>query len=1646
MPHKFILLSIWWCASMYKKLRSQYLGLQDHFPVLRRFWARLLLVVVAVLIVVSPIYAVITDYMSNQTYKISSKESALLSQLTVDAKYIKETTEAITYNRADEEPTTKGVQQAITLAANKTDATGEQPYQAELSKDPKKGITFSDSDGNRNITLLPKFSTLGAKLTENRVMYPSGTNEKHIYSFKTNGIKNDIVLTKAPGEDTKTYAWQLKLDKNLEARMSSDGSVGVYSADEALFDNVQVGDQKSQQLIDKARSNGAKNSLVFELPKPFILDANNQTKYEDVSYSLQGDLLTLTANNLNRQSYPLTIDPTITVTTTSEFLQQTGNTGNIDTSTAGQISRAFSDAGAVGGTISTGTFTTTRRSHTSVVYNGYLYIIGGTDGTTAQNDIQYCPLNAGGSVGACTRQTSAFTTARAGHTSVVYNGYLYIIGGTDGTTAQNDIQYCPLNAGGSVGACTQQAGAFTTARWGHTSVVYNGYLYIIGGWNGTTYYNDIQYCPLNAGGSVGACTQQAGAFTTARYAHTSVVYNGYLYIIGGNSGSSQNDIQYCPLNAGGSVGACTRQTSAFTTARSAHTSVVYNGYLYITDGTNGSAINDVQYCPLNTNGSVGACTQQAGAFTTARWGQTSVVYDGYIYISGGWNGTTYYNDIQSRAISSTLPQAVQQSGAFTTARYRHGIAAYDGYMYVAAGSTGSSELDTVIKCVINNDASLGTCSSAGTLVRPTSGASVTMYHNVIYMSGGYILEDDNVVPDVTHCVIGLDHNVDCTRQIKTINKGNTDPWLLGSAAYNGYLYLVGGHTDSASGYLNIVYRCAISDSDGSIGNCASAGSTLTVARDKLSVVIYKGYLYAIGGSNGSGYRNDIESCPINTNGTVGTCSVKTTFTNARGEHTSAVYGDKLYIMGGWNGTTYYNDIIYCTLGSSGAASGCAQQTNAFTTARYGHDSTMYNGYLYILGGKSSGSYLNDAQYMQLGPSHGGVGSGSTGTFATTRDSHASVAYDGYLYIIGGWNDPTVYGDIKYCSLGANGTIGTCNTAAVSLNIPRYNHTAVVNNGYIYVTDGLDSGGTNLNNVEYCAINSGTHNVTSCTSQNNLFATARNNHASVSYNGRLYVVGGIINGVYQSDVEYCSYNANGSLSNCDQQLSVFPAARNNLSAEVYNGYLYIVGGYDGTYYRNDIIHCPISSANGSIGTCIRQNDALPMNRRSMTTAVYNGYLYVFGGYKNTDTVDYNDDMQACRLLPNGDVGNCTVTTGVLWTPLSSQDTVYYNGYAYVSGGSTGSGAHYNTVQSIALNKSMPMVARYERVIDTGAGGNTINSFTINGTAACNYTVAYKTAGSDGIFGSVSTRSNVVAGVAQSLNLTNKQYILIVATLDDASCGTQTTITSIVVDYIFPLPPNAPTLRLPTNAATSVSVRPDFQLGVTGDTSGNLDYLIDVCSTSNCSSIVRTIDQTASSTGWTNVGVVVDTYVVNHDYQLAALSPGTQYWWRAKAIDTLNANLWSSYSSIYSFTTAAVTSAPTFTMPTNGGTGVNVRPEFRLGVTGNISGNLKYKIDVCSTSNCSSIVRTVDETSSETGWTSLGNISGTVTMSHTYLPAALSSATQYWFRGQAIDPTGANAWSAYSSIFSFTTGVVNAPGQININQNSKIYSGTTLKTGN
>src|SRR4029078_4258466 len=85
---------------------------------------------------------------------------------------------------------------------------------------------------------------------------------------------------------------------------------------------------------------------------------------------------------------------------------------------------------------------------------------------------------------------NSITAARRGASSVTANGFIYFLGGTSSQgssgSAQNTIYYAKLNSDGSTGAWTTSGTTLPASLYGHSSFVYNGYLYVIGGCSAET--------------------------------------------------------------------------------------------------------------------------------------------------------------------------------------------------------------------------------------------------------------------------------------------------------------------------------------------------------------------------------------------------------------------------------------------------------------------------------------------------------------------------------------------------------------------------------------------------------------------------------------------------------------------------------------------------------------------------------------------------------------------------------------------------------------------------------------------------------------------------------------------------------------------------------------------------------------------------------------------------------------------------------------------------------------------------------------------------------------------------------------------------------------------------------------------------------
>jgi hypothetical protein len=1357
-------------------------------------------------------------------------------------------------------------------------------------------------------------------------------------------------------------------------------------------------------------------------------------------------------------------------------------------------------------------FNTARSFLTSVAYNGYLYIMGGNssgnDCSSACNGVQFAPINANGTIGtwnytaggsSCSTWalpcSTGFIQGRYQQTSMVYNGYLYIIGG-EATSSGNDctstnlycngVQFAPINANGTIGTWNYTAGGSSCSTWTLpcstgfmqprgllTAVAYNGYAYLIGGTSGTS-GNDciysalfacggVQFASLNTlratAGPVGTWNYTSNStnngasfssgFTQARRFHTSVAYNGYLYVIGGQASSSLQDctvgndcngVQFAPINTDGTIGAwhythnstddSTTFVAGFMGPRESHTSVVYNGYLYVIGGSGGGSdctggyCNGVQFAPINANGTIGtwnytyngnSCSTFVspcnGGFHTARQSHTSVVYNGYLYIIGGNGGSSSDDCTGSNGVSGgSLCNGVQFApinangtigtwnytyngnscstfvspcnGGFHTFRDKHTSITSHGYLYVIGGSSGNSTDDC---------ATSGNC--AGVQFAKINANGTIGTWNFTH----------NSINDGSTFVAGF----------------NNTAYSHTSAAYNGYIYILGG----------IGVNCTPT------ADCAS-----------------------------------VQFAKINSNGTIGT----------------------------WNYT--HNNI---NDGSTIAG--------GFHTGRDSHTSVVYNGYLYVIGGSEFNSsaddcttgsgtfWCNGVQFASLytgtPPSFGTVNSFTTSAnhLIDARRGAPLIAYNGYLYIGGGQTSGTCTGstssncnDIEYAKINSDGSIAPFAVNANHFTYSRDYMGMAANNGYLYIYGGIDNatgcgaGNAVCSIVQYAAINSDGSVGTFTTSPNHFLG--RYEFGYFIYNNYLYVAGGNPDGVNgTNNVQYAKINTDGSIGTFTTSGNTFTGVRYSLSANAYNNVLYVIGGHDpadascngsGGSDCNDVQYAHINS-DGSIGTFTTSSNRFTSAREAQASLTYNGYLYVIGGVDNNDVTcngntgdNYCNDVQYAQINSDGSIGAFTTNSNRLGGDRSELGAATNAGYIYIAGGLLCSPNICSDAKYAAVN-SPELVSTYEKTVDTGISG-VITNISFSGTA-CNTQLQYKVSSATGAFGSIATINGALPATTYSVNQTGR-YLWVQFKMDDATCGTQSQITDFTVTYNSI--PAAPTLSSPANAATNVT-NLQFQLRSTDADNDYLRYKILICSTNNCSAVASIIDQTASQTGWsgqdqqastayTGNSVITSSTLATNTYT-GAISKNTQYWWEAFAIDPGGSNNWSTASSINSFTTGdSPPNAPTLVYPTSSSSGNSVLTTFQLRSTESNSDYLRYWIDVCSDSACSSIIRSICQqntgtsvpdggacTASQTGWSGQDQQAGTaysgnplITLSqlavHNYQTPYLTKNTTYWWRAYAIDPGGSNTWSSSSAIQSFTT----APTETHIQGNVQFKGNVKL----
>lgn len=1194
-------------------------------------------------------------------------------------------------------------------------------FSASFDKNDSKTITIIDPQTDVTMGLTPQYATKPAQASDNRVVYPLiGKDAQSIYTLQIAQMKEDIIVNSYQG-DSLTFSYELSLPNGTEARMEQDGSVGIYSVDPALLGDITTGTEADATLLQEVLEKGERTTLLFSLPAPFIKEFSRTSTAGRAWYSLEGNILTLHASELKNLNYPISIDPTIYIETAAKLMQG-NNESNVDFDVSNElIQKGKTTGGRFDDWIDNDIgLPAARWNHATAMAGGYIYSIGGNDGTSDKGDLYWAHFNpnftrsstngtailaanpgSGTCSGWCTNSAYDLPSGatRRGAAMVAYNGYLYLFGGLDNSGNRTSTVYIaklgangepqrwhPSDSDKSNWVYWYSDTSLDTGRAYLGAAAYNNRMYLIGGTTNasTTGTLTVQKADINPTGELkNWTTTTALTAGNERYGMGVQIYNDYLYVIGGAKGTTtQNSVFFNKIN---------------------------------NDGT----LNSWQTGTSISNGASGGTRASMGGTMTTIWG-------GYIYVAGGCTTmnasgycTSIANDIQLASINAdgSITDWTTVLGVSAT-RMGYSLEAWRGNLYAIGGC--SAQNTTTGACTITN---------------------TTVQYGVINQDGDASTVSTSVANGTSPCdATNGYYNCDLPPQGDKTGQGGR---MSGAAVLNnGYIYYMGGCTavgnnsvcytgNAGKTTANISY--ASIDSVGHItrvSSCAgtfvgswcviSSGNILGNTLAAFSYAVFNNTLYIIGGTTGTEWQDDVWRTTFNTDGTWGSWSSQTfaavglgaakgyqySFTRANPTSASTNPGN-LYVLGGCSGTSatdngldcsgvMYSEVYKCNIQAAGTISGCttsgqlqidSEPSTAGTQGLGVMAGTVYANYVYMIGGQSPNeAERGEVMYAKIDNSNNIVAvSGSdwiTSPYGIDPVRRRGIAfgYNGYLYALAGFNvsEGGSLNDLLYAKIDvSDGSIGEFTTSHVTVSA-RWDLRTTVNNGYVYAIGGCSVGqppascSTMTGTVQTFQLYNNYSGSPKSYSTPNLFATDRYGAGAAVLNGYLYVAGGCTTsatncGTPTSSVQYTAINADGTLGTW-ASTTALTAAKGWGKLLAAGGTLYYIGGQTGnTNTGTTNVYWATPSGTGTISSWSAATNGLPAGRTQSGAAVWNDRLYVVGGYDASGSVTstvYVSPQQST----GGDISNSWSTASTAFNVARANPAaITYANNLYILGG-------------------------------------------------------------------------------------------------------------------------------------------------------------------------------------------------------------------------------------------------------------------------------------------------------------------------------------------------------------------------------------------
>ena len=626
-----------------------------------------------------------------------------------------------------------------------------------------------------------------------------------------------------------------------------------------------------------------------------------------------------------------------------------------------------------------------------VVTKNNVYLIGGqlTAGTIV-NTVYNAPINSDGTLGAWVTGTNFPVNIYLSHTAVIGNK-VYVLGGcTNGTSGTSNVYMANINADGTIGTWTQVLSLASVAYQSQVIVTRNK-IYLLGGrLNDTTYTSIVQYASVYPDGTIGSWSTGTALPVSLGVSQVAVTKNR-VYLLGGYTGvgTLTANIYTATVNSDGSLGSWSTSGTLPTTLGGSQV-VVMKNTIYLLGGGASSGVpnSNVYRASVNSDGVIGTWVASTSLPGNVYASQV-IVTNNRLYLVGGHNGSASISSIYSAPI-------LEGSNDYSSYYAEDNV----NYCYPGSGKPWQQQYQfNLTQTADITGWSTGTALPVGT---GYSAAFVTKNY-------AYYIEGAQLTNVIWRAPINGDGSLGTWTSMTSVLPVATG---AGQAIVTkNRVYFIGGYVAGGSSVTS-VYTSVI-NSDGTIGVWTTAGS-LPIGTSYSTCFMTKSRIYLVGGVNGTNtYVSTVQSAQINADGTLGGWGTVTAFPITIGNAQAVVTKNRVYIVGGNSGTTFYNTIYSAGITPDGQIGGWVS-AGTIPTAVACSQAIVVKNKIYLLAGYVGNTSITNAVWVATINADGTLGTWSSGTALPGNLGYSqAIVTNSRIYLLGGLVATNTVGSVVY---------------------------------------------------------------------------------------------------------------------------------------------------------------------------------------------------------------------------------------------------------------------------------------------------------------------------------------------------------------------------------------------------------------------------------------------------------------------------------------------------------------------------------------------------------------------------------------------------------------------------------------------------------